>query len=275
MSAEATGWVYRYSPYNGATFSVHHAIADSVNDQHQNEFWMAQGRLAKKARVGRASAQRALDLLVAEGFVELLEEGKTAGQANRYRFLFPELPTVYDSRGGVPHHDAPQAGGGASPRGTNPKRTQEGTQEDSSPDGEEKGESTSRARESEGQDPLERLVSHFADLCRRDGTTALLTHRRAVRSNAKQLLEAGVGEDVIREGLAQVVRQGRPETLARAVSGLQRRDKARAGQQPVPEDSAVVHELQRLRGNANVEQRSSGRSLGDVLGPLLQAYEEG
>ena len=71
MSAEATGWVYRFSPFAGATFWVHQAIADSVNDQHENLFWMGQGRLARKARVSRRSAQRALDVLLGAKFVEL------------------------------------------------------------------------------------------------------------------------------------------------------------------------------------------------------------
>lgn len=97
MSAEAVGWVYRHSPYAGATFQVHLAVADSVNDQHDNEFWLTRGRLAKKARVSPRSAFTALTTLTEGGFLDLLDEssGRTP---SRYRFLYPDVPVVYDSR---------------------------------------------------------------------------------------------------------------------------------------------------------------------------------
>ena len=98
MSAEATAYVYRFSPFAGVTFQIHHAIADSVNDQRENEFWMGQEKLARKARVGRRSAQRALEELLANGFVELLREGATKGEPNLYRFLFPDVEVIFDSR---------------------------------------------------------------------------------------------------------------------------------------------------------------------------------
>lgn len=97
MSADAVGWVYRHSPYTGVTFQVHHAVADSVNDQHGNEFWLAKPKLSVKARTSVASAKRAMETLTADGFLELLEEsGGRAG--SRYLFLFPDVPVVYDSR---------------------------------------------------------------------------------------------------------------------------------------------------------------------------------
>lgn len=98
MSADAVGWVYRHSPYTGVTFQVHQAVADSVNDQHGNEFWMVKPKLAVKARTSVASAKRAMETLVAEGYLELLEESGGRG-ASRYRFLFPEgADVVYESR---------------------------------------------------------------------------------------------------------------------------------------------------------------------------------
>lgn len=144
MSAEATGWVYRCSPYTGVRFAVHHAIADSVNDQNADEFWMRQGVLAKKARTTRGTVNAALAAMIEEGFLVLLEEGR--GGANRYRFLMPEgTPTVYDPRstlragqtGGVRSRDtgvsAPVTGGARSPD-TEPK---------GNPRGEPKGNPTS------------------------------------------------------------------------------------------------------------------------------------
>lgn len=100
MSAEATGWVYRFSPYTGVRFTIHHAIADSVNDQNADEFWMRQGVLARKARTTRGTVNAALATMIEEGFLVLLEE--RPGGANRYRFLYPEgVALVYDPRSGV------------------------------------------------------------------------------------------------------------------------------------------------------------------------------
>lgn len=98
MSAEATGYVYRHSPYRGVTFQVHHAVADSVTDLHSNEFWMFQDTLAEKARCGRQAANDALVTLVADGFLELLERGGGRGKPSRFRFLFPDVDVVYDTR---------------------------------------------------------------------------------------------------------------------------------------------------------------------------------
>lgn len=93
MSAEATGWVFRYSPLTSVAFAVHLAIADSVNDQNENEFWMNQAALAAKARTSRKTVNAALAQLVADGFLEPVR--MTLGQANRYRFM---MPTGLDDR---------------------------------------------------------------------------------------------------------------------------------------------------------------------------------
>lgn len=92
MSAEATGWVFRHSPTTGATRLVHLAMADSVNDQNDNEFWMSQVNLAKKAGCSRSAAQVALIHLMNAGFVTLLEDHSKDGQPNRYRFEFEGVP---------------------------------------------------------------------------------------------------------------------------------------------------------------------------------------
>lgn len=100
MSAEATGWVYRHSPYKGAAFSVHLALADSANDQHGYRLWMRQQTIATKARTTRGTVNRALDKMVADGLLELLTEGQKYGDPNEYRLLLPdELDVVYETRG--------------------------------------------------------------------------------------------------------------------------------------------------------------------------------
>lgn len=103
MSAGATGWVWDYSPFRGATFSCHLAIADTVNDQHGWEFWMSVGNLARKARCSRDAARKALRRLEgcdehgdpidgAPVLIEVIEE--RLGETTRYRFLQPDLPRV-------------------------------------------------------------------------------------------------------------------------------------------------------------------------------------
>jgi hypothetical protein len=107
MSADAVGWVYRHSPYSGVAFQVHHAVADSVNDQHGNEFWMTKPNLAIKARTSVASAKRAMEAMVADGYLDLLEESG-GRDGSRYRFLFPDVPVIYDSRStGSPRTGSP------------------------------------------------------------------------------------------------------------------------------------------------------------------------
>ena len=160
MSAEASGWVWRRSPYKGVAFAIHLAIADSVNDQNDYELWMRQAVIATKARTRRATVNETLAKLIADGYLELVAEG--TGGANRYRFLMPPTaPVVYDSRpkrqpaaanapeqlplGGVRSADTgctPSEQGGVRPanRGVRPantelKQTQGGTQGEPKPRG--------------------------------------------------------------------------------------------------------------------------------------------
>jgi hypothetical protein len=102
------GWTFRHSPFTGATFAVHLAIADSVNDQHEHELWMSQPRLAKKARLGLRATHAAVKALLDGGYLTLLEDNARAGKANRYRFEFPAVPVAYETRGGA---GAPSSGG--------------------------------------------------------------------------------------------------------------------------------------------------------------------
>lgn len=89
MSVGALGWVFDHSTATGVTFTVHIAIADSVNDQNRYEFWMDLGTLAAKARTTRATASRSVSWLVENGYLELLTT-RTGGRSQpaRYRFLY-------------------------------------------------------------------------------------------------------------------------------------------------------------------------------------------
>lgn len=103
MSNEAQGYVDRYSPYRGAVFAVHRAIADTVNDVNDNRFWMSLTKLSKKARVDRKTAGTAVQRLTDDGFLRcekppIINEGPT-GRPGCYQFLFPRVAVVFDSRG--------------------------------------------------------------------------------------------------------------------------------------------------------------------------------
>lgn len=99
MSSEAVGYAIRHSPYKGTTYTVHVMIADTVNDQYGNEFFMSLANLAKKARASRGTVSEAVGKLVAAGFLECLDPDPVTGEPIPYRFLFPEVPVVYESRG--------------------------------------------------------------------------------------------------------------------------------------------------------------------------------
>lgn len=87
MSAEASGWVWRYSPYKGAQLLVHLAIADVANDVHDNQFWMSTANLAGKARVSRATVTATLTEMVESGHLAVIEAGGSNRVPTRYQFL--------------------------------------------------------------------------------------------------------------------------------------------------------------------------------------------
>jgi len=90
MSAEAVGWVYKHSPYDGVNFAVHLATADSANDLHEYEIWARQQWIADKARVSRSGVNRFIKQAIDDGLLLLMEDNSRAGHANRYRLLMPD-----------------------------------------------------------------------------------------------------------------------------------------------------------------------------------------
>lgn len=122
MSAEATGWVWKHSPYTGSKLVIHLAVADVVNDAHGNEFWMSQAGLAEKARVTRQSVCEWFRDAIDRGLVECVRDNSTAGKPNCYRLLMTE--------GGVGKSDrgvSAMPTGGVGKSDTELKGTQEGT----------------------------------------------------------------------------------------------------------------------------------------------------
>lgn len=94
MSAEATGWVWKHSPYSGAQLLVHLAIADVVNDVNDNQFWMSTSALAAKAKVSRNTVTTTLSDLVARALLEMVESGAATRRPSVFRFLMPASAVV-------------------------------------------------------------------------------------------------------------------------------------------------------------------------------------
>lgn len=150
MSAEAVAWVYRHSPYRGVVFAVHLAIADTVNDLHDNRFYARQAHLAAKARVSVRRARDAIETLMADGYIAPTDpaaadpdERESAGRPVDWTFLFPECPVVFDPRRKARTPDTTSGGADTTsgvPRTPRPGLTQE----------EPKDNPTSRAAGSQG-----------------------------------------------------------------------------------------------------------------------------
>ena len=101
MSAEATGWVWKRSPYKGhhAKFLLHLAVADVVNDAHGNEFWMCQSALAEKTGTGVRVVSTWLADAVERGLLVLVGDGSKTGRPNRYRMVMAEGGTQSEQTG--------------------------------------------------------------------------------------------------------------------------------------------------------------------------------
>lgn len=116
MSAEASGYVWRNSPYTGTKFAIHLAIGDTVNDSHNNQLWMSSEQIALKARAHRRTVQRFIDEMVEDGFLIQIRQATQHFPAV-YEFVFKETPAVWlstaESRGDI----SSLRGGISSPRG--------------------------------------------------------------------------------------------------------------------------------------------------------------
>ena len=105
MSAEATGEVWRTSPYRGVLFTIQLAIADVVNDAHDNEFWMRADALAVKARTSRRTVMEGLATLKRDGWIVPL--GRPRGGAVRYRCELSSHAMSPQLTSDVKHGDIP------------------------------------------------------------------------------------------------------------------------------------------------------------------------
>lgn len=122
-------WAWRHSPFtNAAQFAVHLAMADVVNPENQNEFWMSLDKLAAKSRTSRATAKRTIDEMLQSGLLAVLET--RPGGTTLYRMVFPiDAVVTYDPA----HGDTPlpeltprtTREGGRAPRARGSRTTRE------------------------------------------------------------------------------------------------------------------------------------------------------
>lgn len=94
MSFRAVTWALDHSPYRGTGLVVHVLLGEVANEAHENELWMTQQYLARRARTTRRTVGEQLARMVADGFLTMLEDGSRAGRPNRYRFEFPDVEAV-------------------------------------------------------------------------------------------------------------------------------------------------------------------------------------
>jgi len=112
------------SPSKGATFLVELMIADSVNDQNNNVFWMSNENLAKKCRLARETVNRCVRELEAAKVLKRL--GSHESGAVRWQWIGHRQGVTRDhtrderSHGGVTTDHS-----GCDDTSHKPKRTQE------------------------------------------------------------------------------------------------------------------------------------------------------
>lgn len=94
MSAQATGWVWKHSPLRGSKLLVHLAIADVVNDAHDNEFWMHNQNLALKAHVSDGTVDEALAVLKDLGLLVVLTQGGGRSNPTRYQMVMCQTAQI-------------------------------------------------------------------------------------------------------------------------------------------------------------------------------------
>lgn len=99
MSVEWTTWVWNHSPYSGARFTLHLALADTANDD--GLAWPSARWLAAKSRMNENYVREIIRSFEQEGLIHI--ERRT-GHASRYWLLAPpDMPRVTPQPRGNEH----------------------------------------------------------------------------------------------------------------------------------------------------------------------------
>ena len=116
-------YVWEHSQYTGTKKLIHIAIADVVNDMHNNEFFMTNDNLAEKASCTRTYANQVLKEMVEDGLLELV--GKR-GVVVSYKFLFKGVNSVNTNCSEIEQLTVNSGDGGVNSVNTEPKVTKDG-----------------------------------------------------------------------------------------------------------------------------------------------------
>jgi hypothetical protein len=213
VSSEAVGYVFRHSPYTGALFTIHYAVADSVNDQYSNEFWMKSKQLARKARLNEVTARASLSVLVTDGFLEVVKTTQGGGRRpTRYRFLFPPRPIVFDSREKmVSSQTTPREGGVVSDT--------DGVVSDDT----HRTQTEPKLKASNEAPKVQKLVGEYIDASRAQGYEPTKKRIARVGSETKRLLGDGVPERALRGALKWIADENKtPAALEYLAAEIQK-----------------------------------------------------
>jgi len=104
VSVVATQWVFEHSPLKGAELLVHLAIADTVSEKYDFEFWASLSTLADKTRTNRNTVRAAVRKMEDAGLLTVVEAER--GKSCRYVFNMPNPAPV--TRGASVEHPAPE-----------------------------------------------------------------------------------------------------------------------------------------------------------------------
>lgn len=101
----ATQWVFEHSPLKGAELLVHLAIADTVSEKHDYEFWASLSTLAEKTRTNRNTVRAAVRKMEDAGLLTVVAAER--GKSCRYVFNMPS--PAPQTRPAPVEQSAPQA----------------------------------------------------------------------------------------------------------------------------------------------------------------------
>jgi hypothetical protein len=256
VSAEATGYVWKNSPYRGVGFSLHLAMADVVNDAHGFEFWMAQKSLADKARTTRQTANSWISEAIEDGFISLLTDNSKSGRASCFRFEMPSVEPVWNPYGGVSTDDT-LSGGGVSraDRGVSGEPTPGVSRADTELEEELKRTETSgaspsarRGLDDEGSRPdVDRLCELLASLIEANGSKRPTITKRW-RQHCRLLLD---NEKRSEKQIETIIRWSQPDEF---------------WQTNIHSFPTLRHQFDklRLRRNSEIEKRKGGTAQTEV-----------
>lgn len=87
MSVRWISHVWQHSSYRGEHLLLHLALADFANDE--GTCFPSVRTLARKARCSEQWARRCIRTMIADGTLEIVEQGLGRGNVNRYRLISP------------------------------------------------------------------------------------------------------------------------------------------------------------------------------------------